>query len=144
MLDVKYIKMILPIRYEDDDIPKFFPLKKEDVPKIKKHLKEDFPLLYNGLIEKYPEMELKEISNINRKALLKTIPNNTTFTYNNKKIIKLGDFITIEYNSNMLMNVNSIMNLEKRILDIEIEINDKDVVIIQNNEQWDEKTIFVN
>jgi len=115
----------------------------EEVPKIKKHLKEELPELYNELILKYPTLELKYINNIKRKALLSTIPNNTKFKYNNFESIVDGEYLNIKkYKLNLIFLKD--LELKNRYVNMKVKIEKEDTVIIQNNNQWDEKTIFVD
>lgn len=116
---------------------------KEVVPKIKKHLMEELPKLYQELITMYPELKLEKVSNIKRTALLSTIPNNTTFKYEKFECIIDGEYLIIkEYNSSSLYLRE--IKLKRRNLDIKTKIEKDDTIVIQNDNQWDNNTIFID
>lgn len=141
--NVEFLKTVLkrkPRCMMGDEILSY---QKEEVPKIKKHLKEEMPELYNELISTYPELKLETISNIKRKALLSTVVENSEFKESNYKIIvKKGYILIKEYKKNSLFLRN--IKLSEEYVEMKVNINKDDYIVIQNDNQWDENTIFLD
>ncbi|MCM3131862.1 hypothetical protein M3629_03650 [Paenibacillus polysaccharolyticus] len=118
--------------------------KDEVVPLFLSHLKEVMPELYAEFTERYPQF--KEIDYVGRKALLKTIaPSKVEFRskrYPNLNETWDWDGTHLTYQSGYVSRFKVADDYE--IVEITIEPKDNTKIIITNNEQVTERTVFLD
>lgn len=118
----------------------------ETVPLFLAHLKEILPDKYESFIKAYPQFGKKEINYVGRKALLKTIQPSTIYR-KSRQYPELssewywdGEFLI--YQNGYVSGFSVIDHYE--IEEIKLKPSDEATVVITDNEQVTEDTVFVD
>jgi hypothetical protein len=118
---------------------------KKTVPLFIAHLKEVLPNTYAAFIKKY-EGYVKEVNYVGRKALLKTI-NPSDIFYKSDRYPQFNE--KWNWDGNILVYVSGYVHdfsitKDYKVNEIKITPSDKSTIVISNNEQVNESTIFVD